>query len=908
MVDDSLTSDQQAFIGRAVNFNASMADLFTTRALGYSDNENGAFNQNDRMRIYRNYWDKNTNQWSTNVAYRTYYFKYKYGAGDINLGTDWLPEAGRQGYDDKDRNGTFETFTQTDKDSLTWDNGSTLRFRAWSLSNYHNVLRSASQTYFYPDFCLADWVNASGPTEGIPLVLKHLGSRLRFKVRQSGNEFNRIEICANINPDGTPRANGWEDYKYADNADTNEHDNASTEANKTDEQAQSECAAVTAVYQRMCMPAGVDMATGQLMAVKNTSWNSLTEDQVKKLEDQSQDIFIKYGTMPPTGDAQTDNIAATAKRPFFCGINGTQYMITIPYDISTDANTQGEVFTLPAYTRFRVYLHDTNNGDQYNTTNYEGKYHIFALSDVMKVVKDADDNDITVPAFPDGLKLEAGASYTFNVGYRYEGLYVVVNDDLTWTEEDLGEFNGTNEFASQPSAITKYDWWAKAIHDAIPKGTEDFNPVFYIDNERQFLEFIELVNGNAGNYDRQHPIYRLVKTYKETQVGNQTIVEPETYGWSLRNSQYNPQWIEEEEASRLYGYVFYDHYYAANADKAAYSERDYLKGAYPFYDDNLRRNFKVVLKNDLDLKDWSLSSIGNAPTNPFMGNFDGFYNNQVHTIKNVYMQSGYLFGYMDGKATNGASITNLKIESVHNTALLNVGVNPIYIAGISLLAPSSGNSIATSLSMASGVTGTSYVVGCIHVGDAGGPLVGTASNMNMFGCMQAAQGLGSGGALIGTDANSPTVFKPQVSLNAQKNGTSTAKPSFRNFMCNYYDTTLSPNANAVGSTLDDYSLLEYIRGRKKDILCAKNDLLLEDVPMTTILNKDYKIYYGLAPWRAMNYAIDWYNRNRGDKHPCNVHFESNTVGYNHRYPTLESESPSAMNYPVSSWDPISQPN
>lgn len=897
----ALTPEQQSLIGRAVNFNVSIADLFNTRATGYSSNDNGSFNQNDRMRIFRNYWDEAQNQWSEYIAYRTYYYKYKYGAGDIDLGKDWLPEKDRKGYDL--RNDEWVEFTQGENDSLTWDNGNTLRFRAWSLSNYHNALKNATKDYFYADFCLADWVNASGPTQGIPLVLKHQGCRLRFAMLESGNEFYKIEVCANIDINGNSKPDAWKDYKYADNADTNINDGLPSEAGKTDAQAQEECNKVTDAFMRMCMPAGVDMTTGQLMTVKSASWNNLTNEQVRALEDQNSNIFIKYGTLP--AEDGTDNIKSTAKHPFFSVINGYPNLITIPYDMSTDPTRQGEVITLPACTRFRVYIYDVNNGDGYNTSGYEGKYHIFALSDVVK----KDENGVDVQAFPEGLKLEAGVSYTFRVGYRYGGLYVVVDNDLSWTPETLPDVNGNDENDNY-LYHSNYGWWKQAIHSAIPKGTEDYNPVFQISNETEFYEFIKLVNGDAvTDYVRANPLYRLVKSYKQTTVGGQTITEPDEYGWSTVNSQYNPQWIEESEAEAL-GYIFFDHYYAANADKPAYSDRDYLKGPYSFYDDNLRRNFNVILQNDLDLKDYPLTSVGNTSATPFMGNFDGYSNGQVHTIKNVNMTNGYLFGYMDGRATNGAAITNLKIESVHNTALLNVGVNPIYIAGISLHAPSSGNSIATSLSM-SGVIGTSYVVGCIHVGDAGGPLVGTASDMNMFGCMQVAQGLGSGGALIGTDANNPKVFKPQYSLNAQKTGVSVnARPSFNNFMCNYYDKTLSAGAHAVGPTADDYSLREYIRGSTTDILCAKNDLLLEDVPMSTILSRNYSIYYGLAPWRAMNYAIYWYNKNRGSKHLCNVHFESNSVGYNHRYPTLESQDP-LLKYgdtTVTSWNPTEQPN
>ena len=138
-----MTPEQRAWIGRAVNFNVSVADAFTHRATSYTNNDDGTFNQNDRMRIYRNYLGDD-GKWESTSVYRTYYLKHRYAAGNISLGVDWLPEAGRQGYDDKDGDGTYTTFTQTEDDSLTWENGKTLRFRAWSQSNYINVLYNAS--------------------------------------------------------------------------------------------------------------------------------------------------------------------------------------------------------------------------------------------------------------------------------------------------------------------------------------------------------------------------------------------------------------------------------------------------------------------------------------------------------------------------------------------------------------------------------------------------------------------------------------------------------------------------------------------------------------------------------------------------------------------------------------------
>lgn len=901
---DDLTQEQQNLIGRAVNFNTSIADAFMTRASNYTDNIDGSFNQNDRMRIYRNYYG--TNDWENVEAYRTYRYLYKADATTgIDLGRDWRPEKDRLGYEDKDGTG-YKTFTQTENDSLTWENGKTVRFRAWSQSNYHNVLNNVSKTYFYPDFCAADYVVASGPSQSIPMVLKHLGTRFKFEVLQSGNEFAGIRFCSYMNPDGTSNPDGWKDYMYADNADTNENDGTVSEAGKTEETAKAECTAVTEVFKRMCMPAGVDITNGTLMAIQNTWWQNASNDDIKFLEDKAGTNFIKYGSLTP------NDIASQAKRPFFSNINGYPLMVTIPYDISNDITTQGELMTLPACTRFRVYIRDINNGDENNTSGYEGKYHIFSLADV----KDAQDNN----PFANGLKLEPGVSYSFKVGYRYGGLYVVVNNDLSWVDQDLAEAVGKDEVVAPMPSSTPYKWWKDAIHDAIPKGTEDFRPEFHIKDETEFLEFINLVNGTTGA--KTDGLYLLDYTYKDAQGHTKTEKR-----WSTVNSIYKPNWVTEEDMEKE-GFIFYDHYYAANADKAAYSERDYLKGPYPFYDDNLRRNFEIKLDADLDMKDWALESIGQMavgaitdaesgesipaiPAKPFMGNFDGM----GHTIKNLYMKDENVFGLVNGNGTEHASITNLKIESLHNTCLVGTGINQIYIVGVSLHAPSSINSIAHSLSMADGVSGTSLVIGCIHVGDAGGALVGTASNLNMFGCMQAARGI-TGGALIGADANSPTVFKPQYSLSLQKNpGTNVnAKPSFRDFIGNYYDKGLSPDAKAVGNTNDDYSLREYIRGSTTDILRAKNDFLTTEVTMKQLLaQSNYQIYYGLAPWHVMNYAIYWYNKNRVTtqiNHPCIVHYENNSIGYAHQYPVLKDQDP-ATTYgegKVSGWNPVEQTN
>ena len=162
------------------------------------------------------------------------------------------------------------------------------------------------------------------------------------------------------------------------------------------------------------------------------------------------------------------------------------------------------------------------------------------------------------------------------------------------------------------------------------------------------------------------------------------------------------------------------------------------------------------------------------------------------------------------------------------------------------------------------MTGNSSVVGCIHVGRAGGALVGDATNLIMMGCMQAATGITSGeGALIGSGSVKEV-----------------------GFMYNYYDTELSPGTNAIGSTADDYEYNKYIRGSKSHILKAVYNYQMSDEEYAK-LNDYMKLeVYGLAPWAAMNNGIDAYNKSAtGLKYPCNMIYSVSSE-YTNRYPTL----------------------
>jgi hypothetical protein len=125
-------------------------------------------------------------------------------------------------------------------------------------------------------------------------------------------------------------------------------------------------------------------------------------------------------------------------------------------------------------------------------------------------------------------------------------------------------------------------------------------------------------------------------------------------------------------------------------------------------------------------------------------------------------------------------------------------------------------------------------------------------------------------------------------------------------MCNYYDVEKSPNTNAVGSITDAYQPQQYIRGSKSHILKAKNDYLIDSsVDYSKLSTNMKKEMYGLAPWKAMNYAIWKYNSSTvGQKYPCNMQYQTSSVGYAHLYPTLVTGAPSVE----SSWNPLIQNN
>lgn len=911
---EQMPEDQRALLGTAVNFNASIAQPFQTRTTW---NEDGSFNEQDLMRIYREY--KNGNEWGER-SYRTYWFYSKTASG-ISLGTDWRVYPKRKGYN---YGGT--EIDQEEKDSLTWDNGKPIRFRAWSRSNYAGAISSSNKLAYYPDYCISNWVTTSGPTQSIPLVLGHVTCRLVISPRNNGNQLQRVVMCTDI-----------ADYKRADNADTNVNDNSVSEAGKTEEQAQAELESVMAVYNKMCMPAGVDINTGYLVGMTHEFYHNATAETLYKLEEyvypDLENSAAGYDHKFFTYNQKDGNyIQEKAQRPLFNVLNTSCHLITIPYDMST-SETKGEALVLPACTRFRVYLYDVNNGDQKNPTydmdeegnnlsSVESTYHIFSIGDIVATDKNGyviyeknddgtdktDENGKKIPQkrFPDGMVMQPGYSYRLYVGYRYDQLTITADDRMEWIDEP-GDPE-TDEWENQAQTIptigtasTDYEWWKSAIASAIPKGTEDFEPEFHISTQKEFLEFIKLVNGTAAK--QNDPAFNpnnieLARVFRKDKPnpdkvdaeGHPVTNEDLYYWWydKTRTTRGDTTWVTKAKAEAA-GYIFYQAYYPKDGDTPAHSQEQFLPGAYSFYNEQLDAHFPVYLDNDINLYDWEISTIGSSENNPFRGYFDG----QMHKLYNINVSGEYLFNCI-----SGAAIRNLRVETTHKFGLVNQGIRGNVIVGVSIKANSTGNSIANSLLGQTESTyglEPSYVVGCIHVGDAGGALVGTADNLYMMGCMQAAAGIAAHtGALLGSYADSNNkFFTPQISLATQKKSMGMLKkPEWERFHCNFYDTELSSGTNAVGNIIDDYSALEYIRGRRSGILKAKNDQLLPDnVPFGSLKENtnQFNEFYGLAPWKAMNYAIYQYNtRDVAKDHKCNAHYIINNVGYKHLYPELVS--------------------
>ena len=828
-----LSPEQQDLLGQGVDFSTTMADLFVTRTTYHHD---GSFNEGDQMRIFRQYSSDATGTTfdEANEIYRTYYLKANYAAGtSATINSDWCPLAGKLKYDGPGH----VPEAQAAGDSLTWENGRTVRFRAWGRSNLSDAISSSGS--YYPDYTVSDWVTVSGPTQNIPLTMRHIACRIALTPK-SGNQFSSVELCTN-------RA----DYD--------------TDADYT---------AVVEAYNKMCMPAGVDDKTFQLTAMTQERYQAGNLQNIEK----SSDGIVKINTMSP------DAIAKEVQHPVFKNNNGNQYLISIPVDMSSEH--AGAELVLPACTRFKVWLYDVNGNDKSGNGKHEAACHVFKINEIV------DDNKNIV--FPNGITLKAGYSYTFSVGYEYQHFSVTTTNNFSWNIVALGIHNASG--ADVTLGDLDYTWFGsafdKAAEDAnsAPANNVTFQPEFAISSREQFLAFPHLVNGTFTKPEKT--LSRGEKYATDGLVEKcYWIVDGET------DANGDPVKLTRDQAEKQ-GYLFYYQFHKSVVDQGAYISEELLTGPFDFNDKDNKTKFKVSLTADLDLADCLLPSIGTDTdsSNPFCGVFDG----GGHTLKNVNMSSGYLFDNV-----SDAAITNLAIESVHATCLLRSAKASgdsgwgCYIAGISMLCPSSINAIAESL------VGSSYVVGCIHVGShvgaTGGALVGTASNLTMLGCMQTADGIQSGtGALLGAyhSAAKSQFFDPQAA----------GKLKWGSFMCNYYDVEQSPSTNAVGSIADNYLPQQYIRGSKSHILKAKNDYMIGSGVKYSDLKEGMKQeLYGLAPWKAMNYAIWMYNSSDvGKKYPCTMWYQSNDVGYNHLYPTMYHSSDAPDN--VSTWNPLTQNN
>ena len=815
------------WLGRGVRFSATQSDPFATRATYRHD---GSFNEGDIMTIYRQYMGGSGFD-ADREAYRVYTLNTKYAAGtSLVLDSDWKPLPGALG-----SNLPGNTFTQTSADSLTWENGRTVRFRSFARSNLAGAIGGSARSKgsYYPDYSISEWVTVSGPTIDVPMRLKHQGCRVGF-IPKAGNEFGSAVICL-------------EDGDY---------------------DAPEEAEAVRAVYERMCMPSGVDIHHSLLRTLTKAKYEAMTD--FSRIHEETEGM-VSFGTLSP------EEIASDVQRPVFCSNDGRLYMVTIPYDMS-GAETGGELLTLPPFTRFRIWLYDVNSGDNGGSDAVESAFHIFSLSDILAPGS-------SEALYPDGLPLIPGYSYLFSVGYHYGHFTITPDDHFSWDEQDA-EGGKRDDESHDPSANEPYHWWQQAIHDAIPKTiSEIYKPEFHIGTPEQFLEMMHLVNGTAARkmsgltqvLDRSDNLYRW---YRSEDVENGQV---RAGADSVSRAQ-----AEEE------GYIFYDHYHPANADQAAYARIDYLRGPFSFYDDDLDRHFTIVLDRDLDFCDWEITSVGAQASTPFRGVFEG----NMHWLRNVHVDGGSLFG-----DCVQAAVRNLRIVSNHDFQLMrsaragNKTGYGAYIVGVSIQAPSAGNPVAGSLQ------GNSYVVGCLYEGRAAGAMVGQADDLHMIGNMMAAGGIPSGsGALLGAylPGAASAFLAPQTG----------SKPAWGRFMVNYYDITLSPGTTAVGGVADAYGPLEYIRGAHSYVLKAKNDnLLSDDVPFDKLGTPEMKEgFYGLAPWKAMNYAIWRYNQDGAvvsEPHNCLGHYENDAEGYAHTYPRLTEGAPGAA---CEGWNVLEQNN
>lgn len=829
-VDPARPEVNLSLLGRSVNFNASYVEPFLTKGTTY--NSNGAVNSGDILTIYRQYSKDGGRTFDeADEAYRVYHFNARTASGGaVVLSREWMVKPGEYGRNNK--NGT--PFVQTEADSLIWETNVTTRFRAWGLSNYAGALNNKNAwSGFYPDFTVADWVPVSGPTEQLSLPLRHLGCRISF-VPKPGNRLFKVQLCTEA-----------KDYQWNDNA-----GEGADNPDKTDKLANAKEIAqkVKEAYDKMCLPGGVDIETGSLLALSQTYKKAHpTGPDFQKAN--FEEIFKQMVKYPAVQD-----VATAAVRPEFALANNKMYMIAIPYDMQT-----GHLLTLPAETRFRIYIRDVNGGDLDEGSEWEGseQYHIFSLSDIK--------------GFEKGLQLQAGYSYEFTVGYHYNKLQIELSNTLSWNEQDAREGTATVQPGNIETPSTKLKWWKDALQNAAESMNSSitYDPQFEISTAEEFKEFLQLVNGEGIPTE---PLYKASRAeVNPDRADDDSFKGAEKYIWwykSIDPSTHDTLFAIRSELEEA-GYIFYKKYHPSDGDQTARVEESYLDGPYSFHDNRFDHGFTVKVMNDIDFTDYRFDApVGKDAAHPFGGIFRSA-ENQLYSLRNLNIEGDYLFGYVEKGAVIG-----LRIEGTHPIGIVDQGTE-VYLLGLSLKAnsPQRGG-------MAASLTGSSYVVGCIQEGSSGGPLVGSANNLMMYGCMQTLPGLHGGALLGGYAAGAKEFFKPLD------------KPKWGSLMCSYYDITRSTEAKPVGGKDYTYLPQQYVRGLRTTSLCGLKDFLLERPGHYDHLTADQKIeFYGLAPWRAMNAAIYAFNQTPlGQLTPCPVQFEMDQV-YTNRYPRLKAGKP-----------------
>ena len=834
-VDPARPEVDLSLLGRGVNFNASYVEPFLTKSTTY--NSNGAVNAGDILTIFRQYsTDGGRTFDEKDEAYRVYHYNARTASGGaVVLSREWMVKPGEYGCDQREDG---KPFVQTEADSLIWETNVTTRFRAWGLSNYAGALNNKNAwSSFYPDFTVTDWVPVSGPTEQLSLPLRHLGCRISF-VPKPGNRLFKVELCREA-----------KDYEWDDNAGEdadNTLDNNDKYSNPADIAAK-----VKAVYDRMCMPGGVDKKTGNLLAMSQaykTAHPNGPDFREAKFSEIFKKEMVKY---PADADFATKTV-----RPDFALADNKMYMITIPYDMQT-----GHLLTLPAETRFRIYIRDVNGGDLNQGSEWEGEeqYHIFSLSDI--------------EGFEKGLQLQAGYSYEFSVGYHYNQLQIELSNTLSWNDQDARTGTATEQKGEIGTASPKLKWWKDALQKAAESMSSSitYDPQFEIQTAKEFKEFLQLVNGE------DLPTEKLLKASRAVvnpdRENDDSFKGAEKYVWWYKESGIKPETHDTTFSSRSVledqGYIFYKKYYPSDGDQTARVEETYLSGPYSFHDNRFDRGFTVKVMKDIDFTDYRFDApVGKDADYPFGGilrSADG----QLYSLRNLNVEGDYLFRYVKEGAVIG-----LRFEGTHPIGVVDQGTK-VYLLGLSLKtnSPQTGG-------LAASLTGSSYVVGCIQEGNSGGPLVGSADNLMMYGCMQTLPGLGGGALLGGYAAGAKEFFKPLE------------KPKWGGLMCSYYDISRSPQARPVGGKDYTYLPQQYVRGLRTTSMCGLKDFLLERPGHYDHLTPDQKIeFYGLAPWKAMNAAIYAFNQTAlGQLTPCPVQFEMDKV-YTNRYPRLKAGKP-----------------